>query len=179
MKRSVIPKITAAVGGAGTIIICIIMNMILIPKIEAGTQGIRCFDMNFGYSPGTARSFLSLIGDEGRFIYLNRQLPLDFIYPILYTMLFISLFLLLAKSVKKGILLSVLPVILALSDYIENIMSIIMLKNGVPSDSFALIASCVTSVKTVLMYLIFLIIIILLIRLIFIKRGEKLKNADS
>lgn len=162
-KKSFFPDGTAVIGGVLTAVICGVMNFILIPKIETSTQGIRCFDMNFGYSYETAQKFLSLIGDEGRIIYLNRQLPLDFVYPVFYTLFFISLIYILAGRKKKPLLPFLPAVCLPATDYIENIMSIIMLRSGIPSKSFALISSCVTSVKTVLMYITGLIIAVMLL----------------
>ena len=166
------PGITAIISGAVTAVIGIVMNAVLIPAIEANTGGIRCFDMNFAYSPETARAFLRSIRDEGRYIYLHRQLPLDFVYPVFYTLLFVSLIFLLCKSKKLLPALLVLPSALALLDYAENNMSIIMLKNGIPSDSFAVIASCVTSAKTVFMYLTAAVIIILLIKALIHRKKE-------
>ena len=172
------PGKAAITGGIFTAAICLVMNLFLIPQIEAETNGIRCFDMNFGYTPETAREFLSLIGERGRFIYLYRQLPLDFIYPVFYTLLFVSLICLLCKNKKLLKAFLVLPALLALFDYAENIMSVIMLKNGIPSDAFVKAASCVTAAKTVLMYLIILIIIILLVKYLISRKGEN-KNADA
>ncbi|MBR6701654.1 MAG: hypothetical protein IKI78_00775, partial [Clostridia bacterium] len=170
MKKRVFPGLTAVIGGIGTAVIGIIMNLILIPRIEADTAGIRCFDMNFAYRPETACEFLNLVGDEGRFIYLHRQLPLDFVYPVFYTLLFISLICLLCKSGALRRALLACAAVLAVCDYAENIMSIIMLKRGVPSDSFAAAASCVTSLKTVIMYLLILSIAVLLVKFIAGKR---------
>ena len=178
MKKKIFPGKTAITGGVFTAAICLAMNFYLIPQIEAETNGIRCFDMNFGYTPETARLFLSLIGEKGRFIYLHRQLPLDFVYPVFYTLLFVSLICHLCKNKKLLKAFLVLPLLLALADYAENIMSVIMLKSGVPSDAFARAASCITAVKTVLMYLIILIIIILLVKHLISRKGEK-KNADA
>lgn len=179
VKKRIFPGLTAVIGGIGTAIIGIIMNLILIPRIEANTNGIRCFDMNLFYKPETAREFLNLIGEEGRFIYLHRQLPLDFIYPVFYTLLFVSLICLLCKSGAGRRVLLTGAVILAISDYAENIMSIIMLKSGVPSDLFAVTASVITSLKTIVMYLLILSIIVLLIRFIITRRKGKVNNADD
>ena len=178
MKKKIFPAITAVIGGIGTAAIGIIMNAVLIPRIEADTNGIRCFDMNFGYTPDTARRFLDLIGEDGRFIYLNRQLPLDFVYPVFYTLLFVSLICLLYRKRKKLAALLAPAILLAVCDYAENIMSIIMLKNGIPSDSFARIASAVTAGKTVLMYFTIALVIALLIGFIIGRKGEN-KNGNS
>lgn len=160
-------NLSLIISGALTAIICVVMNFILIPKIESSTEGIKCFDMNFLYSFETAKKFLSLLSDEGRAVYLNIQLPLDFIYPLCYCAFFILALLKLSK--RKAVI--ALPVLLAISDYTENICSIIMLKSETLSPSLAAFASGITAFKTVLMYIIFLIVITLFV--IWLKNRKK------
>ena len=161
-------KAPLIISGGLTAVICLVMNLILIPRIESSTEGIKCFDMNFGYSADTARRFLELLSDESRSVYLNIQLPLDFIYPLAYCTFFI---LMLLKFAEKRKALVALPVLLAVSDYTENICSIIMLKSAEFSAPLASFASAVTCVKTVLMYI--TIIIILVSIVIHIKNKKK------
>ena len=168
MKSKIFPKYTAIIGGVVTAVICAVMNLWFIPAIEANTQGIRCFDMNFLPPFEEGIRFLELTGEEGRMIYLNRQLPLDFIYPLFYTLLFISLIFLLSEGKVRKLLTGVI-ILLALSDYSENLFTLIMLKKGIPSEGFFAVASALTCVKTLFMYLIFASLIILIIRLIVIK----------
>ena len=176
MKSKIFPKYTAIVSGVFTALICLIMNFVLIPSIEANTQGIRCFDMNFPGNFEDAQRFLELIGDEGRNIYLSRQIPLDFIYPVFYTVLFVSLIYILAKGKARKIL-AVFPFILAACDYAENIMSIIMLRSDIPSESFYAAASAFTAVKTIIMYLVFAAIFVLFIKYI-VNRFSKQKRGE-
>lgn len=177
MKSKFFPKYTAVIGGAFTAIICVVMNFFLIPAIEANTQGIRCFDMNFLPPYEDGLKFLELIGENGRMIYLERQLPLDFVYPLFYSLFFISLIYLLSKGKIRKILTAV-SVLLAVSDYSENIFTLIMLKKGIPSESFFKAACALTCVKTILMYLIFASLIILLIGLI-ARKVSKRKTAGE
>ena len=162
-------KALLIISGALTAVICLVMNIVLIPQIESTTNGIRCFDMNFGYSFDTAKEFLSLLGEEGRQLYLGVQLPLDFVYPIAYCVFFSLLIVLLTK--KTSVLL-LFPVTLAAFDYAENICSIVMLRSGELSRTTALVGSACTSLKTILMYAVFLIIIICLIAY-FINKKKK------
>jgi hypothetical protein len=150
--------------------ICLVMNFIFIPQIESSTGGIRCFDMNFGYKYDDAVLFLSRLSDESRAVYLTRQLPLDFVYPLVYCVFFSLLISVLLK--KKNALLA-LPVVLAVCDYCENICSLIMLRSTELSRTLVTFASAVTAVKTVLMYIVFLIIIVLLIKRLAERRKEK------
>lgn len=163
-------KITAIASGVITVVICALMNLILIPKIESNTGGIRSFDMNFGYSFETAKKFLELISNEGRHIYLSFQLPLDFIYPVAYCIFFM---LLIFRISQKQSYLPLLPVLLAVFDYAENILSIVMLKSHELSKQIANTASIITSVKMILMYITFLTIILCLIKRLLDKRKKK------
>lgn len=153
-------KILLIVSGAATAVICLVMNLVLIPSIEKTTEGIRCFDMNFGYSFDDAKRFLALLSPEGLNTYLHVQLPLDFVYPIAYCLFFC---LAIYALIKKRTALLAAPILLAALDYTENICSIIMLKGINTSESFIRFASAVTSAKTVLMYLVFAVIIVLFV----------------
>ncbi len=149
------------ISGIITAVIAVIMNLYLIPEIEKAAGGLKCFDMRFGYTYDDAKAFLGALSADGRALYSGIQLPLDFVYPIAYGVFFISLtyFLL-----KKKTPLFVLPGLLMIFDYIENICIAIMLKDGDLTVSLVSVASVATVIKTVLMYGCFLMIIILLIR---------------
>ncbi len=155
VKRKKGTVLTAA-SGALTVIICAVMNLITIPHIESVTQGIRCFDMNPGYTYEAAEKFISLLGDM-RDYYLHVQLPLDFVYPVVYTVFFI---LLLVMLTGRFMPLCLLPLALAAFDFTENILTIVMLKSAVLSRGVVAFASAVTSIKTILMYSVFAIIIV-------------------
>lgn len=152
--------IITAVSGALTALITGIMDFILLPSIEDGTEGMRFFDMNsFGYSYESAQTFISSLSDKGVETALHIQLPLDFVYPIIYTIFFISLIFIISKKKSK---LAVFPILLFISDYIENICSIIMLKADSLSKGLATLASTVTVIKSGLMTVTFLIIMVLI-----------------
>lgn len=162
-------KTALVVSGVLTALICAVMNLVLIPRIESTTEGIRCFDMNFGYDFETAKRFLALLSQEGRDTYLHIQLPLDFVYPLVYTVFFVSLLTWLTKRVLP---LSVLPLLLMGFDDAENIATIMMLRSAELSPALAAFGSAVTSVKTLLMYAVFFVIIVcILYRLM--KRKQK------
>jgi glucan phosphoethanolaminetransferase (alkaline phosphatase superfamily) len=172
MKNKFYPKISAVISGALTAAICAVMNLIFIPGIEAETQGIKCFDMNFGYTFDTAVRFLELLGENGRDIYLHRQLPLDFVYPVAYTVFFISVLSLLTG--RRFPRIAILPALLALCDYAENYFIIYMLGAGTLSPAAVRAASCFTMAKTVLMYATGAVILCLIVRKIIIKaKGKK------
>lgn len=156
------------ISGILTITIMLVMNLYLIPAIEATTEGIRCFDMqSTGYSYDTAMQFLALLSEEGRSIYLTQQLPLDFIYPIAYTVFFLLLIeKLTGASAKeqKWIAVYLPAILLPVSDYAENLCSIRLLTTADPARSFVAVAGTITLIKSILMYAVFAIVLVLLIR---------------
>lgn len=151
-------KTLTIISGALTGIICLIMNFVLMPQIELTTEGLKCFDMNpAGYSYETAIKFLSLLNEHGRNVYLHFQLPLDFVYPVVYTLFFILMLLWLTNGKKA---FSVIPAALMLCDCGENISVIKMLTAQTPSEALVKAASAFTVSKSVLMYLCFALIIV-------------------
>ena len=150
-------KTAVIISGVITALISAVMNVILIPKIEMSTNGIRCFDMNFGYSYETAKDFLAYLSESARNIYLNMQLPLDFIYPLAYCAFFCFIII---RLTKKANALLAFPLLLFVFDYAENITTIVILKSAELTESLAKLGSAFTSVKTILMYSVFLEILI-------------------
>ena len=96
------------------------------------TNGANILDFEFGYTAEKAYLMLTSLGAEGRFFYLTRVLPLDFLFPLTY-MLFYScvMFFSLKKiaNAKSFLRLAVLfPILSMLFDWTENIFVIVMLK---------------------------------------------------
>ena len=163
------------VSGFLTVVICLIMNAVLIPKIEAGDPPMRAFDMcSTGYSTEQARAFTLWLSDEARATYLNAQLPLDFFYPIAYTAFFMLLWL--GLGGKQWCL--AFPAALAAFDYLENSLVIVMVKNTGFADAVAKIASVATVTKSVLMYVIIVAEIVALI-IWAVRRKKKKQNAGN
>lgn len=163
MKQGRAKTVILIISGVLTIAICAVMNFHLIPLIESGTKGIRMFDMNtFGYSFEQAKSFVASLSAQSRDAFLYKQLPLDFVYPVAYT-LFFSL--ILSKLNVKHKALLVLPILLMIFDYLENVLSIVMLTSDF-SKTVSAFAGTFTVIKSILMYvLIVLILTLLAIRL--------------
>lgn len=58
-----------------------------IPAVTEQAPGVKIFDLSpSGYNEDYAEKLLVAIGSTGREIYLARQLPIDFIYPVLFSM---------------------------------------------------------------------------------------------
>lgn len=171
MKTKRNEKILLIIFGLLTVIICAVMNLILIPQIEKCTNGMHIFDMSvWGYSFEEAQEFVLLLNSQCKAIYLTKQLPLDFFYPVCYGCFFMLSF---KKLCNKRIVPFVFPALLMAFDYGENICSIIMIKTNF-SAAIAAIARVCTASKTVLMYGIFAALIVMLICWIFNKKRAKI-----
>lgn len=168
MKKQL--RIALIVSGALTAAICAVMNFMLIPQIETAAGGLRCFDMRFGYGSEEAKAFLYTLSAQGRDVYLHRQLPLDFIYPLAYGAFFMLAFYALQK--RKTPLLA-LPALLAAADYVENICILLMLRATEPAKALVAAGSAATVTKTVLMYLCFAVLLALLVRAAVEKRKRR------
>lgn len=168
MKNKII---ILSVSGIITVIITSVMNLWLLPAIEFGTVGMRFFDMNpLGYSYDVCQSFIASLSTEEINLALHVQLPLDFVYPVVYSVFFILAFNLLTGKRSVSV---ILPVLLFVSDYTENICSIIMLKTDTLSKNLVCFASTVTIIKNILMYLIFILLAVLFIRFLYIRLKRK------
>ncbi len=115
-----------------TNIIYLIMIFITIPRVMSFSNGNDLFDMMpAGYSADYAQNLLSTLGQEGRNDYLTVQLPVDFIYPLLFGLcysLIIAYFLAkLNRFDRPDFYLILLPIIAGLFDYLENFGIILMI----------------------------------------------------
>ncbi|AXT55212.1 hypothetical protein J8L88_04830 [Aquimarina sp. MMG015] len=135
------------------------MLTVTIPKTMEFSKGMKLLDMMpTGYDLDYVRELFSLLGENGRLTYLNNQIPVDMIYPLLFGLSYCLLLGYLLKKLNKlnsvYNFLCLLPIIAGIADYLENIGIIVMLKNypeltevAVKStSSFSLIKSISTSV---------------------------------
>ena len=164
------------VSAALTAAICLVMNLFLIPAIEREAGGLACFDMRFGYGEAYAQGFLYELTPAGRALYLTRQLPLDFFYPLAYLICFCGLIL---KLRRRADALLLLPALLALTDYAENLCILAMLRADELPTGLAVFSGVCTSVKTVLMYLVFAVLAALAIGWAVRRKKEKARAAAS
>ena len=68
-----------------TMAIYLLMLLYSIPMVERYAPNTALFDLSpSGYSYQHAVSLLEELGNEGRQVYLSRQLPVDFVYPGLF-----------------------------------------------------------------------------------------------
>lgn len=155
-----------------------IMQAYSIPKISQEAGDILIFDMKpFGYTYDYALKFLSELSVNGYEMYMQVQLPLDILFPILNCLTGLSTFALLIRlynKVKINSKLTIhssfsktvlsLPIIALFSDYLENVLIMIMLfyKTSIPK-VLVYIADIFTiskSMSTMLFYIIITLICI-------------------
>jgi hypothetical protein len=146
----------------------LLMLFVTIPQIMACSGGMKLFDlMPAGYDLAYAKTLLTQLGEEGRNVYLTRQIPVDLFYPLLsaiaYSLLMAWLFKRLNIANTPAIFLCLIPFAAGLFDYLENI-SIIMMITSYPEISGLLagFANAFTVIKSMLSILFFGILTIAL-----------------
>ena len=110
------------------------MLLYSIPAVTAFAPTLPLFDLSpAGYSFNHANELLKTLGDEGRNLYLSTQLPLDFLYPglfsVTYSLLLVWLF---GKTINvnsKIYYFSLVPFLAGIFDYAENIFIIKMINS--------------------------------------------------
>lgn len=168
-----------------TMSIYLLMLFYTIPMVESYASNMALFDMSpSGYSYQDATSLLEELGNEGRQMYLSRQLPLDFIYPglfaVSYTMLLIWLFSKSFKGTSRIFYLAFIPALGGLFDYLENIYIILMI-NSFPDLSTGLvrIASTFTLLKSIFTTVFFILLFAGFASFVFTKTRTKLVSVNN
>ena len=130
--------------------------------------GVRAFDMRLtGYSYADALALISALGDEGRRIYLMRQIPLDTVYPALLAISSASSLVWLSRSFGSTIrwyrAVAAMAYLAATADYAENLLIVWMLNAG-PSVPEALVtaASLASIGKSILSTIVFITLLVAL-----------------
>ena len=103
-----------------------------IPAVTAFAPGLPIFDLSpLGYSFNYANELLDTLGSEGRNLYLSTQLPLDFIYPglfsITYSLLLVWLFGKTFNGNSNVYYVALVPFLAGIFDYVENLFIIKMI----------------------------------------------------
>ncbi len=154
-----------------TSLVYIAMLTITIPKTMAFADGMKLLDIvPAGYDFNYVSELFNELGENGRAAYMSLQLPVDFIYPLLFA---ISYCLVLGYFLNKLnklhtplVFLCILPVIAGIFDYLENIW-IVKLLNSYPdlteatvnmANTFSVIKSISTSVYFVILITVLIIV---------------------
>lgn len=178
MRRKYLNTITSAANGKNVLIflvpslaVYLVMLFYTIPSVQSFVPEMKVFDlMPAGYSHDYAVDLLSSLGASGRDVYLYTQLPLDFIYPALFS---ISSSLLLAWLYLKRhdedsriFTLCLVPMLAGISDYLENIQIVVLLLSYPDISRIQVaFASGATIAKSGLTTLFFLLLLVAFIRL--------------
>ena len=117
-----------------TMTVYITMLSYSIPAVSAFAPELPIFDLSpSGYSFTYASELLNSLGAEGRNLYLSIQLPLDFIYPglfsITYSLLLIWLFGKTFNVNSKIYYFALVPFLAGIFDYVENVFIIKMISS--------------------------------------------------
>lgn len=134
------------------------LTMILGPLAELEKiAGLKPFDLRpGGYSYDSARDLIAALGQEGRRIYLWRQIPLDTAYPALFAISVagaICWFSRILAAPLNGLFraVSYTAYLAGMADYLENALIVTMLNSGAEmSPSLTRFASAATISKSVL-----------------------------
>ena len=129
---------------------------------------VRAFDMRpTGYTYADALALISALGDEGRRIYLMRQIPLDMVYPALLAISSASSLFWLSRSFDSTVrwyrAFAAMAYLAATADYAENLLIVWMLNAG-PSVPEALVtaASLASMSKSILSTIVFTTLLVAL-----------------
>ena len=164
-----------------TMAVYLTMLLYSIPTVAAFAPELPIFDLSpLGYSFNYANELLDTLGSEGRNLYLSIQLPLDFIYPglfsITYSVLLVWLFGKSFNENSKMFYFALVPFLAGVFDYVENIFIIKMI-NSFPdlqvntvkvASTFSVLKSSFTTF--------FFILLIVGFALLFKKRFSKKKG---
>jgi hypothetical protein len=167
-----------------TNVLFVFMLTVTMSKTIEYAGGLKLLDLMFtGYDLNYVGQFLQALGENGRWYYLNRQIPVDMVYPALFG---ISYCLLIAYFLKKLNKLSspyaylcLLPFIAGISDYLENIGIIIMLNNYPDLPQVYVKTTNAFSILKSISMTAFVIILIIMILSFGFKKKKKKKSTTN
>ncbi|SDW33742.1 hypothetical protein SAMN05444411_101507 [Lutibacter oricola] len=160
------------------------MLTVTIPKTMEFSNGMRLLDMMpTGYDLDYVSKLFNLLGENGRSTYLNNQIPVDMIYPLLFGLTYCLLLGYFLKKLNKlnspYIFLSLLPIIAGVADYLENLGIITMLKNYPKLKETTVYATNIFSVIKSISTSIFFIALIVVLIALGIKVLKRKTSADN
>ncbi|MGJ8694606.1 MAG: hypothetical protein ACSHW0_19285 [Thalassotalea sp.] len=149
-----------------TMVVYIAMLFYSIPAVSQFAPELPLFDLSpSGYSFSYASELLSTLGADGRNLYLSIQLPLDFIYPGLFSVTYSLMLVWLCRKLfnknSKIYYLALVPFFTGIFDYVENIYIIKMI-NSFPDLQVTTvkIASMFTVLKSSFTMVFFILLIV-------------------
>ncbi len=161
------------------------MLMFSLPLVSSYAAELVLFDMSpMGYSYIQAIELLTSLGFDGRNSYLFVQLPIDFIYPGMFSVSYALLITWILKQYlpkdSKLFFIAFVPLFAGGFDYLENICIIAML-NSFPDISANLVntASAFTIAKSGATTVFFILLILALIPIIKRRLGSGIVQREQ
>ena len=147
------------------------MLTVTIPKTMGFSNGMKLLDMMpKGYDLNYVSQLFNSLGEIGRETYLNYQIPVDMIYPLLFGLTYCLLLAYFLKKINKlntpYTYLCLIPIIAGITDYLENLGIIAMLKSYPDlteiavktNSSFSVLKSISTSVFFIVLTIVLIIL---------------------
>lgn len=110
------------------LLLFLLMNLVIIPAFYPRFQTL---DTLTSYTPRQAYQLISSYGDQGRQAYLTAELTLDLVYPLILALLFsLAALYTFQRAFPEHAWthrLALLPFLVMLADYLENLCVVIML----------------------------------------------------
>ncbi|QFZ55748.1 hypothetical protein FEZ18_13530 [Oceanihabitans sp. IOP_32] len=147
------------------------MLTVTIPKTLEFSNGMKLLDMMpTGYDLDYVSELFSLLGENGRLTYLNNQIPLDMIYPLLFGLSYCLLLGYFLKKLNKlnspYKYLCLIPIIAGIADYLENFGIIRMLKSYPDLTEISVnttsLFSLIKSISTTAFFIVLVVMLIIL-----------------
>lgn len=152
-----------------TYLVYAFMLFFSVPDVMRFSNGIKILDMlPGGYDFPYVNALFDILGEEGRNVYLFKQLPADLIYPGLFAISTSLIFAFFLKKLNKqnSVVFNIvyLPVLGSLADYAENIGTIrLLLKFPDITEMAVQVNSVFTVLKSALVTVSLLVLIVLLV----------------
>lgn len=147
------------------------MLTVTIPKTMEFSNGMKLLDMMpTGYDLDYVSELFSFLGENGRLTYLNNQIPLDMIYPLLFGLSYCLLLGYFLKKLNKlnspYKYLCLIPIIAGIADYLENFGIIRMLKSYPDLTEISVnttsLFSLIKSISTTAFFIVLVVMLIIL-----------------
>lgn len=158
------------------IVLCTLINgkPFGVAELKMHTNGVGILDLERYYSPQYAYHLLESQGELGRKLYKDLILRLDFLFPLSYTLCWMSIITITYRNwlnkASKWQLVSLIPILAGISDYIENGFILTMLSKFPQKDEIlASLANAMTVSKGIFTGLSFFLIIVGLLGLLYKK----------
>lgn len=136
---------------AAAMLVYAVMMTVTIPAVTTEAGGLPVFDLRpAGYNPTDAQTLLRAMSAHGKWYYAHVQIPADFVYPALLGLFGAFAAAWLRRRVRFPRFLIVVPFLITLFDYLENIGILLMLRGhlGARVVWFASVATVMKSVFT-------------------------------